>query len=307
MIKYEKWDSTKLGFKKYKIYSVIVCYHPDISKLFQICHRLIHNGCKVILIDNSDQSYIGNCEEFQDCKLLINNENLGIAQAQNIGIKHALKNGADVLIFFDQDSIIGSNFLPTLIEPLDAGVPGVVSPVFYDNDKGFEFPSFRLTKYGTVEKIYSKGKIKPYFVDIIISSGSAATAETFKKSGLMDEDFFIDFVDTEWCLRCRGKKIPIRVVPKAIMKHSVGIRSVDLHFATVIIHSPTRCYYQIRNCFHLFRKNSIPILFALKETITVLIHKLLLLIIVKNKPAYIVPLISAVIQGIKGVTGKIKD
>lgn len=282
---------------------MIVCYEPDVLKLSQLCHRL-NNTCEVILVDNSEISYLSDLQLFDNCSIIIPGGNTGIAYAQNIGIKDAIKNDAEVIVFFDQDSVIDDNFLALLIEPLESKIPGIVAPVYYDYDSGFEYPSFRMTKYGTVNKIFTNGEVDPYFVDIVISSGSAATVEVFDIAGLMDEGLYIDFVDTEWCLRCRKKNVPIKIVPKATMKHSIGVGSINLYFITVIIHSPIRCYYQIRNCFHLFRKDSIPILYAVKETMSVLLNKLLLLLFVKNKLTYISNYMTAISNGILGVNGK---
>ena len=47
---------------------------------------------------------------------------------------------------------------------------------------------------------------------------------------MFDEDFFIDFVDVEWCLRCKKNKVAIFVVPDAVMEHEIGISSVKLGY-----------------------------------------------------------------------------
>jgi rhamnosyltransferase len=180
-------------------------------------------------------------------------ENTGIAHAQNVGIRHALECGADIIVFFDQDTKIDILFLDCLLAVVRDDAPLVLSPVYYDYVKGYEFPTLKLNKYGLPTKVFSKGVHKPYEVDIVISSGSAVTAATFVKVGLMDEDYFIDYVDIDWCIRCRAKNIPILVVPAAKMKHSIGDSSVNLGVLRGHIHSPVRSYYKIRNVFLLFR------------------------------------------------------
>ena len=120
-----------------------------------------------------------------------------------------------------------------------------------------------------------------------------------------DEGLFIDFVDTEWCLRCRSKQISIRVVPSAVMHHRIGSRSISLGVVTVFVHSPIRCYYQLRNCFHLFRKRHVPFVFALRETASVFSNRALLLLFVPNRSAYVKAYFRALRDGAKGVTGAI--
>jgi rhamnosyltransferase len=137
----------------------------------------------------------------------------------------------------------------------------------------------------------------------VISSGTAATREVFEVAGTFDEGLFIDFVDTEWCLRCRSKSISIRVVPSAVMHHRIGSKSINLGITTVFVHSPVRCYYQLRNCFHLFRKGHIPFLFALRETASVFFNRALLLLFVRDRSAYAKAYFRALRDGSRGVTG----
>jgi rhamnosyltransferase len=120
----------------------------------------------------------------------------------------------------------------------------------------------------------------------------------------MDEEFFIDFVDTEWCLRCRSKSIPIQVVPTAVMNHSIGETSINLGFMRGFVHSPERCYYEIRNCFLLFKKENVPFLLASKVILSVFVHHIVLFGFVKNKANYVKNYLLAILHGIRGVVGK---
>lgn len=258
----------------------------------------------MILVDNSERGYVDGRETFANCITVQNHDNLGIARAQNIGIQRAVESGADIIVFFDQDSQIHPGFLRSLLSPLTLGVPGVAAPVSRDAIKGFEYAAIRVSRYGFQQKLYSEGRVEPYEAHIVLSSGTAATVETFVQAGYMDEELFIDFVDLEWCLRCRRAKIPLLVVPSAVMLHSVGSRSIDLGFATLLVHSPMRSYYQIRNCFLLLRRRSVPISLAVREAIGTLVHKLLSLMVVPNRGPYIASYVHGLRDGFRGVTGK---
>ena len=290
--------------RKFKIYTIIVCFNPDINSLISLCETLLHSNSEVVVIDNTDVSYIAEAMNSLGCVFIAMNVNSGIAHAQNTGISHALGCGAEIIVFFDQDTKIDGLFLGCLLDVIRDDTPLVVSPVYYDDAKGYEFPALKLNKYGIPTKKFSKGSLKPYEVDIIISSGSAATAATFKKVGLMDEDFFIDYVDIEWCIRCRNKNIPIMVVPTATMKHSIGESSVNLGVMRGHIHSPLRSYYKLRNCFLLFRKSDIPFLFAINEILTSFIHSTIMMFYVKDKLKYLFSYFYAIYDGVQGIVGK---
>lgn len=287
-----------------KIYSVIVCFKPEITALIKICNILL-NDTNIILVDNTEVCTIHELSGINGIDLIVLNENTGIAKAQNIGIQIAVKKGAEVIVFFDQDSEIENDFIYKLTAPLKNNVLMVVSPVFIDKKNGFRFPSMRLNKFGLLKKIRFNDLTEPYDVDVVISSGSATTKKTFEIVGLMNEDYFIDFVDTEWSLRCRSMGIPIKVIPTAIMKHAIGDKSIDLFFIRIFIHSPLRTYYKIRNSFLFARCIYVPFLLSLKEIVSALIHNLLIIIFFsKNKKSYLKIYFQAIYHGLLGNKGK---
>ena len=86
-----------------------------------------------------------------------------------------------------------------------------------------------------------------------------------------------------------------------------GDRGSSRHFRlgpfTISVHSATRCYYQIRNCFLLFRRPHIPFVFALKQLAATLFGRTVLLFVVRDRMSYLKSYLFAVRDGLKGVTG----
>jgi rhamnosyltransferase len=282
---------------------VIVCYFPNVEVLSQLCYAITSDGGQVILVDNTESPTLTGKSLPSGCSLITLGSNTGIAHAQNVGVNSAIAAGAEVVAFFDQDSTIKTGFLTTLVSELSLGKPDIVSPLYVDDTSNSALPSTKVSRNGVTRTVHHSESSEPYLVDVVISSGTAASVEVFEVAGFFDEDFFIDFVDTEWCLRCRSKMIPIRVIPRAVMKNRIGSRSLSIGFSTVFVHSPIRCYYQIRNCFLLFRKRHVPILFAMRELITVFYNRTLLLFIVDQKTAYFKAYSCALIDGVRGLTG----
>ncbi|MEJ2905646.1 rhamnosyltransferase [Pedobacter panaciterrae] len=289
---------------KMKVFAVIVTYNPDFDHVANLCKVLIQSNCNVVFVDNSGNGGLDKFSKVAEVSVLDLGTNEGIAHAQNVGIDYAVKQGADTIVFFDQDSQIELNFLSALLAPLVIGTPKVVASVFFDAKQGYEYPSFRFSRFGLLKKIYSTGKQAPYPVDVIISSGSAATIAVFDIAGVMDEAFFIDFVDIEWSIRCRRNNIPIEIVPQAIMRHSIGETSINLGVMRGFIHSAQRSYYKVRNPFLLLRKADIPKALAVKEIVAAMVHQLLFIFAVKKKQDYIKSYMYGILDGIKGITGK---
>ena len=286
-----------------KIYAVIISYCPTQSQLLQLCEILVKDGASVIIVDNTETPYLNLSLFPEQCQIIPLGFNSGIAHAQNIGCNIALAGNAEVVVFFDQDSTLKQGFLNTLVSPLRIGTADVVSPLCIDTVSNRELPSLRINKYGLPTLLLSENASTPYEVDIIISSGTAMTREAFNIVGPFDEGFFIDLVDTEWCLRCRSKGVPIRVIPEAVMHHRIGTQAIPIGRSFLVEHSPRRCYYQLRNCFQLFRKPHVPFLFALKETYSTFTSRILLLFFVKHRWEYIKFYIHAVKDGLTAVAG----
>jgi rhamnosyltransferase len=287
-----------------KVFAVVVAYHPKQGELESLCRALRRGGSSVVVVDNSEGNAPASSSELGGITVVALGENTGIAHGFNVGIEHALSRGAEVVVLLDQDSTITDGFLSALLSPLTSGEPGVVAPVAIDKRNGVEYPAQRLTRRGYPVDVYAGGRSGPFAVDLVISSGCAATAATFMEVGLMDEDFFIDFVDLEWCLRCRSKHVPILVVPAAVLPHAVGERMVKLGAFRSIVHGPARTYYKIRNAFLLFRKRHVPVVFALQRLAAAIVHNLMQVAVVDEKRLYLGTFFVAVMHGLSGVTGK---
>jgi rhamnosyltransferase len=285
------------------IYCIIVCYRPEVARVIELCHGAIAEGAKVILVDNTEAPYLQADKLPDGCSLVALGFNSGIAHAQNAGVVQALAAGADILVFFDQDSKARPGLLKSLTGSLTVGSPEIVSPICIDDTTNIAQPAERVNEYGFATKVYGSETHTRYPVDIVISSGTAATREVFDIAGMFDETFFIDFVDTEWCLRCRSKNIPIYVVPTAVMRHTIGFGYVRVGPFTVLLHSPARCYYQIRNCFLLFRRSHVPRIWAVRQLLAVTLSRTLLLFFVKSPSSYLKSYMLAVRDGLKGIGG----
>lgn len=88
------------------------------------------------------------------------------------------------------------------------------------------------------------------FVDCVISSGSLVRREAVEAVGMPRVDFFMDFVDYEYCLRLRRNGFRIAVVRDSILDHEIGeqtsfnILGRKKFWAD---HAPWREYYMARN------------------------------------------------------------
>ena len=91
-------------------------------------------------------------------------------------------------------------------------------------------------------------------VDHLSSSGCLIAMDALAEVGGMEDRLFIDYVDTEWCLRAIYKGYSLFGVGSACMQHDLGDAFVNLFSRTVPVHSSLRYYYLIRNGLWLLRQ-----------------------------------------------------
>lgn len=283
-----------------KLFSVIVTYHPTAQVLRRLTSTLLAAGAQVIVVDNTP----GGSSAPAGCVAISMGGNAGIAKAQNAGVRRALDEGAEAILFFDQDSTIHDRLVGELTRHLDITRPGAIGPLYFDERQGFECPNYVLNGWGFPSKVLSAGRREPYPVDARISSGTLVTAPTFAVAGLFDESLFLDYVDIEWCLRARARHVPILVDPTVEMRHTIGDKAVQTGPLKVFIDGPVRSYYRMRNALLLLRRREVPTVFAFKEIAAELVHQTLQLVIAEQRGARFGALASGFWHGVIGHGGR---
>jgi len=236
------------------IYGLIVTYNPDLEELNQAVERLKKQTDIVIVCNNSDYDV-----KFDDEQVKVFNfgENLGIAQAQSIGMKWAFENEADFILQMDQDSIPRDDLVEKLLECYEdltnKGYKiGLVGPQDFDKDTK-EFNTARLKKGTFIE---STNYVS---LEQTLSSGSLIPKHVHNVVGGMDDELFIDAVDSEYCWRIRKNGFLVIKNNDALLAHKLGDgKQKILGFLNVGVPSPIRHYYQIRNTLLLARRDYVP-------------------------------------------------
>lgn len=286
-----------------KVAAIIVTYNPDVFSMEKSIRSIKNNGVAVIIIDNSERETV-----FPDnmATVIVSlGSNFGIAKAQNIGVKKALDLGYEWFVFFDQDSVIANGFIDQLMKNSTAKNPYVAAPVFCDNEKKFYYYLLDIDNRGRRRKIHPKDVTEGLMISTVISSGMVMNKLALECVGNMCEDLFIDYVDTEWCLRAASRGIKIEVMKDAVMKHSIGDRSVSLFGYRVPIHGYQRRYYRVRNGFTLLTMKHVPKKLAIREIIFSFIHQVVIILSEKNsRLKYIKSYLIAVHDGLQHKVGK---
>lgn len=247
------------------IAGVVVCYEPDAEALALRLESLAATGLALMLVDNSEQPAgqraAAEAARRLDAELICNGENLGVAEAQNQGLRRAVARGCRSVLLLDQDSTLTAGDLERLTDELGRRVTSgervaAVGPAFVDPRTQTDFPFLRVVG-GRVER-HVPMSAEPLSCDVLISSGSVVNLAAVAEIGGLDGELFIDYVDYEWCLRARSRGWQVIGVPAVRMTHELGDEVRRLFGRTVVLHSPRRQYYLVRNALLLARRRSLP-------------------------------------------------
>lgn len=241
---------------------IIVSYQPNPEELIIHINELLEEVDIILLIENGSnktiQVELENKLQNTKIEILRLTENEGLARAQNIAIKRGMEIGVDYFLFLDDDSEIGKGSVKLLQEELEKNpTVGIVSCHIEhkDSDKKQKYWIKRIYLYHRVQFTESIHRLEN--VNTVISSGTLIPRRVIEKCGLMQDEYFIDYVDIEYCLRVRANGYSITVLQNAKLFHKLGnTRSIRFGFFRFHLtnHSPKRRYYMIRNRIWTWRK-----------------------------------------------------
>lgn len=225
--------------------AVVVTYHPD-AELPTRVSRILGQVHRLIIVDNGSGEpaieMLRDLARDPRIALALNVDNLGVARALNIGIERAIEWGYDWTLLLDQDSCGNRDMVQTL-KQVHAAYPepdrlAVIGSGFRDADEAGRMSTDEGRGEGWDER------------ESVITSGSLIPLRTHALIGPFREEFFIDYVDTDYCFRARAKGYHVIQTRRPIMSHAIG--STTRHNwlwmrKWTFNHSADRRYYIARN------------------------------------------------------------
>jgi len=212
--------------------AVVVWYNPT-NKEKENINSYIKYVDKLYIVDNSEKENA--FENNKKIHYVFNGENLGIAKALNIGADLALKEKYDWLLTMDQDTSFKNDDVKKIFEYIknnDMKNIGIVSP-WHDTKLHIQKPKEEID----------------YPIDVM-TSGNFLNLKIFKKIGGFKDEYFIDGVDIEYCLRLKKYNYKVMRLNKFSIKHNLGNISYKHFFKKELLclnHNYLRVYYRVRN------------------------------------------------------------
>jgi len=183
-------------------------------------------------------------KKFKDVIVLKNSQNLGFVEGNNVGIRYALKNGADWVLILNNDTTVAPDLLTQLIKQGNLiNQSGILGPKIYFAP-GFEYHKnrYKPSQRGKVfwyaggiidwDNVYcshrgvdevDKGQYDPPTggeeTDFVSGCAMLVKKEVFDKIGLFDPRYFLYLEDVDFCQRAKKAGFKIIYVSQGKVWH----------------------------------------------------------------------------------------
>ena len=214
------------------------------GEVFNKCLKSITSNCRenniinyeIIVVDNaSNKLDIISIKKTPNAKLYINKSNLFFSKATNQSIKYSK---GELILILNNDVVLKKDCLKNLLNEIniyDACVPQLVYPngkiqksitglpsirdIFYAstgiNHINIKYDNWLLNHFDYTKKQVVTGQ--PCFSAILIKR------KTWKKVGILDENFPLLWNDTDWFFRFQKKNLKCLFTPKSKAIHIHGM------------------------------------------------------------------------------------
>ena len=214
--------------------AIVVSFNPNINDLLQNIKTFCNDVNHVIIVDNSSdvdlKDGIKSTANIHNFIYLDMFGNKGVASALNQGIIVAKKLNSNWVLTMDQDSYFLNdiNHYKEFIRSNDTDNTLLLYPSFLIENK---------------VELFSNEKF-------VMQSGNFLNVNLINKLGSFREDYFIDFVDYEYCLRGSDYNYTLQNINNVILKHNTGVKTSFSFLGCSFSYfesNPIRYYYVIRN------------------------------------------------------------
>jgi len=234
---------------KIKVNSKFFKYNPNNKpiKVFEISEDEAKQG-------KFNRSLYGKFDIDRRMILIKNKSNYGFAGGNNVGIKFTLSVlNADYVLLLNNDTVVNKKFLDELIKVTKINGAGIVGSKIYLYDsptkiwsvggeinwsKGY---TYHITKISTSDN--NLRYINPLWTtgcSILIES------EVIHNVGLLDTTYFVNYEDTDFCLRAYKKGYFVSVSLTSHVWHKEGSAKIWL--------SDKKIYHSLKSQFIFFKR-----------------------------------------------------
>ena len=187
----------------------------DTRECLRSLENVTYSNRRVIVVDNGSEAAeaAALCDEFRDSIDVIGSAtNVGFAAGANLGIRHALDAGTDYVLLLNNDTTVDRAFLAALVEAAEARPDGAAfcpKTYFYADPEVIYSTGGSVSVWTATAKQIGRGERDSGQFDRVATRGYAdgvcmlIRRRALEAVGLLDEDYFAYWEETDWCVRAR--------------------------------------------------------------------------------------------------------
>ena len=230
--------------------------YDDTYECLESLQKVGYPNYEIILVDNESSDGLADAisRDFPGLFLFRNEENLGFAQGNNIGIQFALKRDCDYVLLVNNDTVVHPSIVRELVRVAEAEPEiGILAPkiLFYNAPQRLWCLGGRLL--WPLGRMIVPGRDQPdpypgegvFEFEFVSGAGMLIRADLFREIGLFDGKFFLYWEDTDLCVRARSQGWKVKAASSAVMWHKVSRACAGR----------LRTYYSSRNRLYFFAKH----------------------------------------------------
>lgn len=213
---------------------------------------------QIVVVDNasSDQSAQIIERAFPSVTLLENRENLGYAEGNNVGIRYALKKGANYLLILNNDTRVDPSILKGFLQTMEKhpkiSILGAKPFLYSDQSRLDHIGGMWNKRRGNFDLIgsYDEGDkwTELEALDYVCGCALFVKAEVFQKIGEFESRFFLFWEESDWCSRARKAGFQPFFCPEAKIWHKVSASFIGGKAHTTYFWWRNRLFWIERNC-----------------------------------------------------------
>jgi len=246
-----------------KVFIIILNWNGlrDTLECLKSVFKLDYENFEVVVVDNGsvDNSVKIIEIDYPKVKLIRNEENLGFAGGNNVGIKHALDQGAEYVWLLNNDTIVEADALTNMLKETERdpkiGIAG--SKIYYysssnkiwfagatiDWSRGIsDHIGMDETDIGQYDYVKEMARVT--------GCSMLVKKDVCDRVGIFDEDFFLYVEEVDWCVRARKAGFKCIFVPSSVVHHKASASVLKIGIWNKVF-----SYYNTRNFLYMIKKS----------------------------------------------------